>query len=109
MPLKLMKAFLWYVRCIDFFGSWPRVVTETESTVLQHDHFISACNAKDKKAKRETTKAGNVNGQGGGGGEYKPAYAGVRGLIICRIPSLFGDRTKQTFSDQNSVSFNTSV
>jgi hypothetical protein len=42
-------------------------------------------------------------------GEHKAAHAGVRGLNTCRIQFLFDDRTRQTFSDQNSGSFNTSI
>jgi hypothetical protein len=57
MPLKLMKAFLWHVRCIDFFGSWQRVVTARKSAGFYDDHFSSASNVKDVEAKRKNNKS----------------------------------------------------
>ena len=61
MPLKLMKALLWHVRCKDLFGSWPWVGTATQSAGLYDDHSMSACNVKDEEAKRKATKAGKVS------------------------------------------------
>jgi len=56
MDLKLMKAFRWNVRCIDFFGSWPRVVTATEwpaCTMIVLGQFVKS---KMKKLKEKQHK-----------------------------------------------------
>jgi hypothetical protein len=66
------------------------------------DHFSSACNVKDEQAKRKTTNAGNVSG-----GVEASTCRCSRVKNTCSIQSLFGDRTRQTFSDQNSLSCNT--
>jgi len=79
------------------------VVTATEPAGLYRDQLVTS---KTKKLKKKNNKSRQCNWEGWG---YKPAYAGVRGLNMCRIQSLFGNRTKQTFSDQNSPSFITSI
>jgi hypothetical protein len=54
-----MKSFRWHVIRKDI---WPRVVSASQSDCLYDGHFSSACNVKDKEAKRKTTQAGNVSG-----------------------------------------------